>query len=307
MAETILFFGNERLATGVTTPVLTLQALLAAGYDVPAVVVAQAGQPTQSHKDRTLEIEGVASEHGIPILAPAKLNEEALDKLKSYKAEAAVLVSYGNLLPQEVIDIFPKGIINIHPSLLPKHRGPTPIEGAILAGDKETGVSLMKLVAAMDAGPVYAQETVLLHGQETKQQLADQLLGIGANMLVQYLPDILNGKLAPTPQDDTQATPDKRITKENGRLDFYKPAVQLEREVRAHAVWPKSRVMVAGSDLIITRAHVVEGNGLPGTVWLSGKSFGVHCKEGILAFDTLIPPGKKEMTVEAYLAGYQVA
>lgn len=305
MKERILFFGNERLATGVSTPVLTLQALIAAGYEVPAVVVAQAGQPAQKHKDRTLEVEGVASEHDIPLLPLAK-PREAVDKLKSYRARAAVLVSYGKLLPQEVLDVFPRGIINIHPSLLPRHRGPTPIESVILAGDKETGVSLMKLVEAMDSGPVYAQETVLLRGDEHKQQLADQLLGIGANMLVQYLPDILSGKLEARPQDDTGAVPDTRITKEAGRLDFYKPAEELEREVRAYAGWPKSRVMLGSSDLIITRAHVAEGDGLPGTVWLSGKSFGVYCKEGILAFDTLIPPGKKEMTAAAYLAGYQL-
>jgi methionyl-tRNA formyltransferase len=159
MSAKIVFFGNERLATGVTTTAPTLQALIDAGYEVCALVVAQ-NQSGASRKARKLEVAEIAEQHGIPVLVPAKLDDIA-GQLKDYGAEIGILVAFGKIVPQAILDIFPHGIINIHPSLLPKHRGSTPIESAILFGENETGVSLMQLVQKMDAGPVYAQETVL--------------------------------------------------------------------------------------------------------------------------------------------------
>lgn len=305
MSKRILFFGNERIATGVTTPALVLQSLIKAGYEIPAVIVAQEDQ-AKSRKERPLEVAAVAEAHGIQVLAPPKLSE-AKEGLEKFEAETAVLIAYGKIVPQTIIDIFPKGIINIHPSLLPKHRGPTPLESAILQGDKETGVSLMQLAAKMDAGPVYAQETVLLHGNETKQQLADQLTTLGAHMLLHYLPDILSGKLKPTDQNHNFATYDEKINKEAGMIDWQKPAEMLEREVRAYAGWPKSRAELAKRDVVITKAHFESGSGVPGTLWLEPGQLGVHCKEGVLAIDSLIPSGKKEMTAQAFLAGYQLS
>jgi methionyl-tRNA formyltransferase len=305
MSKRILFFGNERIATGVTTPALVLQSLLKSGYEIPAVIVAQEDQ-AKSRKERPLEVAAVAEAHGIILLSPAKLSE-VKEKLEQYGAEAVVLIAYGKIVPQSIIDIFPKGIINIHPSLLPRHRGPTPLESVILQGEKETGVSLMQLVAKMDAGPVYAQETVLLHGNETKQQLADHLTNLGANMLVHYLPDILNGRLSPTEQNDSLSTYDQKISNDAGVVDWQKPAEELEREIRAFAGWPKSRAELAKRDVIITRAHVESGKGVPGTLWLEPGQLGVHCKEGVLVIDALIPAGKKEMTAQAFLAGYQLS
>lgn len=303
MAETLLFFGNERLATGVTSPVFVLQALIAAGYKIEAVIASN--EDAVSRQKRDLEIGPVAQAAGIPVILTGK-DIPLEEKVSKHQADAAVLVAFGKIVPQKVIDMFPKGIINIHPSLLPKHRGPTPIESAILADERETGVSLMQLQSKMDAGPVYAQETVLLRGNETKQLLADQLLGLGANMLVQYLPDILSGKLQPVEQDDKQATYDKKIGKEASELDFTKPAAELEREVRAYAGWPRSRATIAKRDIIITAAHVAEGNGAPGTIWLEPGQLGIHCRTGVLVIDSLVPSGKKEMTAQAFLAGYQI-
>jgi methionyl-tRNA formyltransferase len=298
----LLFFGNERLATGVTTTAPTLKALIDEGYEIAAVVVAQSeGRP--SRKERRLEVAEIAEEHNIPLINPNPLYE-AKDALAKFGAEAAVLVAYGRIIPQEVIDIFPKGIINIHPSLLPRHRGSTPIESVILRGEKETGVSLMKLVTKMDAGPVFAQETVLLRGNETKQALADQLLNIGKDMLLQYLPDILNDKLKPSNQDNALATKDSQISKQDSELDFEKPAIELERQVRAHAGWPRSRALIGTTEIIITGAHAEDVSGLAGTLWLDGDKLAIHCSEGTLVIDTLIPPGRKEMTGQAFLSGY---
>jgi methionyl-tRNA formyltransferase len=300
----ILFFGNERLATGVSTATPVLRALVAAGYEVAAVVVAQ-NQAGKSRQVRQLEIAAAADELGVPLISPAKLSD-AGDQLAEFQADIGVLVAFGKIVPTAIIELFPKGIINIHPSLLPKHRGPTPIESAILHGDKETGVSLMKLAAEMDAGPVYAQETVLLKGNETKQQLADQLLVLGKKMLLHNLPDILDEKLKPTEQDDSNATYDEKIDKSVAELDFRaKSAQQLTREVRAFAGWPRSRANIAGHQVIITKAHPAEGTGAAGTLWLEEHQLGVYANSGILVIDSLLPSGKKELSAAAFLAGYK--
>ena len=307
MSPKIVFFGNERLATGVTTQTPTLQALIAAGYEVAAVVVAQeaAGQSRQA---RPLEIAAVASAHGIPLLAPAKL-PAVKDHLAGLGASVGVLVAYGKFVPPSIISLFPRGIINIHPSLLPKHRGPTPLESVILNGDRTTGVTLMQLAAAMDSGPIIAQETVTLRGDETKQALADQLSNLGKDMLLRHLTAVIAGSNPATAQDDSQAQYDQLIAKDAGRLDaaaWQRPVATLERQIRAYAGWPRSRTTIGATDIIITQAHVAPGAGSPGSLWLESKSFGVHGKDGVLVIDSLIPAGKKEMSAAAFLAGYHL-
>lgn len=297
----LVFFGNERIATGVTTDSPTLRGLIAAGHDIAAVVSHyEAGQ---SRNVRQLEIAAVAEAHGIPVLLPHK-PAEIIEQLASYGAEAAVLVAYGKIIPQSVIDIFPKGIINIHPSLLPLHRGPIPIESVILDGSNKTGVSIMELARAMDAGPVYGQVEYALTGKESKPELAAALLHTGCETLLALLPGILDGSIAAIPQDDSAATYDELITKDKGQLDFSKPADQLEREVRAYFGWPGSRTEIGGKDVVVTTAHVIEGQGNSGTIWREAKSFGFYTTSGILIVDSLKPAGKQEMPAAAFLAGY---
>jgi methionyl-tRNA formyltransferase len=301
--QTLIFFGNERLATGVTTGAPTLQALIDAGYHVAAVVANF--EQAKSRNGRELEIAKVAEKHGIPVLLPNKPSE-ILSQLKSYNAQLGILVAYGRIVPQTVIDIFPRGIVNIHPSLLPQHRGPTPIESVILGGAHETGVSIMALVAAMDAGPIYDQARISLTGNETKQALVDTLLSHGKNLLIEALPGIIDGSLQPKPQDDSQTTYDRLLTKEDSILDLHKPAEQLEREVRAFIEWPKSRIMLVDTEIIVTKAHVLPLNDLKiGTIWLEHKQFGFQTSNGVLVIDALKPAGKPEMTAEAFLAGYR--
>ena len=307
MSPKIVFFGNERLATGVTTQAPTLQALIAAGYEVAAVVVAQEAAG-QSRRARPLEIAAVASAHSIPLLAPAKLSA-VKDHLAGLGASVGVLVAYGKFVPPSIIDLFPRGIINIHPSLLPKHRGPTPLESVILDGDRTTGVTLMQLAATMDSGPIVAQATVTLRGVEAKQALADQLSNLGKDMLLTHLPAVIAGSSPATAQDDSQVQYDQLIAKDAGRLDgaaWQKPVATLERQIRAYAGWPRSRTLVGGTDIIITSAHIAPGAGSPGALWLENKSFGVHAKDGVLVIDSLIPTGKKEMSAAAFLAGYHL-
>ena len=302
MSKKILFFGNERLATGVTTTAPALQGLIANGYEVAAVVVAQ-NDMGKSRKARSLEVANIAQEHNIPLLSPADLRK-AKDELVGYGAQAAVLIAYGKIVPPEVLNIFPAGIVNIHPSLLPLHRGSAPLEGAILSGAPETGVSLMKLSQKMDAGPVYTRKTVPLNGAEAKQALADMLATIGTDILLEQLPGILDASAESIPQDDTSATYDAHISKSDGSIDWSKSAVQLEREIRAYAGWPRSRTTIGTTDAIVTAAHIAEGLGEPGQLQIEDKQLGVYCGNGLLIIDSLIPIGKREMPAAAFLAGY---
>lgn len=303
----IVFFGNERIATGVTTEAPTLRALIKAGFDVKAVV--SNFERGVSRNTRDLEIMATARQYNIPVLLPDKPSD-IIDQLKSFRAEIAVLVAYGRIVPQSVIDIFPKGIINIHPSLLPAHRGPIPLESVILSGENKTGVSVMQLVRAMDAGPVYEQRELALNGSETKQDLANKLLNIGSSMVIELLPKILNGNITAVAQDDTRATYDQLIKKEDGRLNWNKSAEQLEREIRAYIEWPKSYTTFGDIEVIITQAHAVPSNfsEVVGEVEIQDdetKLLMVNCKNGYLCIDKLKPAGKKEMSVREFLAGYK--
>jgi methionyl-tRNA formyltransferase len=300
--SSIIFFGNERLATATTTSATTLQALLAAGYDVKAVVSNY--EQSTSRNSRELEIAAVATKHDVPLLLPDK-PLDILDQLAGLKPEIGVLVAYGRIVPQPLIDLFPHGIINLHPSLLPSHRGPTPIESVILSGELNTGVSIMALAAKMDAGPLYGQQAVTLRSNETKQQLADKLHDAGTAMIIDLLPGILDGSHQATPQNESLASYDELIKKESGIIDWNKSAEQLEHEVRAYAGWPNSRATLGPIEVIITSASVVsETPTSPGTIETQGNRLVVHCGQNKLSLDVLKPAGKNEMTAQAFLSGY---
>lgn len=306
MGERLIFFGNERLATGVTTDAPTLTALIAAGYDIAAVVSKY--QPAQSRKSRPLEIEAVATQHNIPLLLPAKPSD-ILDQLAAYDAQAGILVAYGKIIPQALIDLFPHGIINIHPSLLPLHRGPVPIEQVILDGTTKTGVSIMQLSAKMDAGPVYAQTQIQLSGHESKQELADRLLGLGKDLLLEQLPGILSGAANPVPQDESAATYDQLIAKSDGAVDWNRPAAPIERSVRAYLGWPGSTARLLDTDVIITATSVIPTPvtvaATPGTPFRApGGQLAVVTGQDALVIERLKPVGKREMTGQDFLAGH---
>ncbi len=300
----VVFFGNERIATGVSTVCPTFTKLLESGYKVLAVVVNN--EQSASRNRRELEVADVAARYEIPLLAP-KNPQDILSQLRDYQADIGVLVSYGRIVSQEMIDLFPGGIVNIHPSLLPLHRGSAPIESAILHGNTKTGVSLMQLCKQMDAGDVYAYSEYELRGNEQKQTLADALLELGSEMMVMTLPRILRGEIIGRPQDDAGATYDKHITKQDGRIDLAKSAVQLEREVRAYLGWPGSRTVIAGKDVIVTAAHVADNsveNVDKKSTFVANKQLCLQTADGILVIDTLKPAGRPAMPATAFLAGH---
>ena len=300
----VVFFGNERIATGVQTDCQTLKKLIESGYDIAAVVISH--EVRASRSTRPLEIAELATHYGIPLLAPQK-PIDILEQLTAYEAAVGVLVAYGKIIPQHIIDVFPAGIINIHPSLLPLHRGSTPIESAMLAGASKTGVSLMRISRKMDAGDVYAYSEYPLDGTETKQDLADDLLELGSEMLVQTLPGILSGDSIGQPQDEQRATYDGLLTKQDGVMDLSQSVVQLEREVRAYLGWPGSRTVIAGKDVVITAAHIADEsveNVDKKSTFIANKQLCLQTTDGILVIDTLKPAGRPTMPTSAFLAGY---
>jgi methionyl-tRNA formyltransferase len=293
-SKRLVFFGNERLSTGLSsTSAPTLNALINHGYDVAAVISNYT--EGRSRNARKLEIADVADKHNIPLLLPTH-PKDIIQDIKSLNAEFGVLVAYGRIIPKEIIDIFPLGIINIHPSLLPRYRGPTPIEQVILDGAQETGTSIMQLVSKMDAGPVFVQGKVKLSGKESKEQLAAQLLNLGCELLIKNLPAILDGSLKPTSQNDSDTTYTNLISKDDGIVNWEKPAVQIEREVRTYYGWPKSRAVIFGKDIIITKARVAES--------VNDGRLVMPCQPGFLEIEELRAPSGKIVSGEEFNRGY---
>ena len=298
-SKTIIFFGTDDFSA------VTLRELIEKGFTIGAVVTkpdSQKGRGRNLQKPITKEI---AEEHGIAVWQPVKVNEitENIQQLTTELGEkpVGILVSYGKIIPQSVIDLFAPGIINVHPSLLPKYRGPSPVETAVLNGDTETGVTIMQLSAAMDAGPIYSQVTVQLNDTETGPQLREQLAALGAQEISVLLPRIVSGALAATPQDDASATYCRLFTKDDATLaPTAYSAEQAERHVRAHLGFPKTKATIAGHQVIITEAHVTS----PADDFTPTPLDVLSADGHYLAIDELISPSGKKMPSQAFLNGY---
>ncbi len=300
-SKTILFFGTEDFSA------YSLEMLIKHGFLIGAIITkpdTRRGRSKQLTKPRVKEL---GETYNIPVWQPHKLSDIA-DNIRQFDSPVGVLVSFGKIIPQSIIDLFTPGIINLHPSLLPKYRGPSPIEAAILNGDAETGISIMQLSAAMDAGPVYSQEKVALHNTETAPELYEALGRRGATLLMESLPGITDGSMVPSSQDNAAVTYCQLITKADGSINWHNSAIQIEREIRAYQSWPGSRTTLGTVDVIITKAHTSSDSGEPGRLVINStpqQSLGVYAQTGCLIIDQLKPIGKKEMPVQAFLAGYK--
>ncbi len=292
MSKRLVFFGTEDFSLP------SLEALVEAGYDIAAVVTKSDTKRGRNQQLTPPAVKQYAAQHSIPVLQPIKLGEH-VDELKMLSADGAVLVSYGKILPKRILDVFePIGIINIHPSLLPKYRGPSPIEAAILNGDTSTGISIMKLTEGMDEGPLYLQTTYPLHGDETKPQLYKTLAKLGAIELLKVLPDILSGTLVPKVQKNSDVSVTSLISKDLGKADHSTDTAEaIERKVRAYLGYPKTRLSYGDNDVIITSAKVVDSP-QPNTLT-------IPCANNTyLRVDELIAPSGKIMSGADYLRGY---
>lgn len=299
MSRKILFFGNETLATGVSTNAPIFRALIDSEYQIEALIVSN---HIRSVNDQT--VVKIAKDHDIKILNISSL-KDSVAEISRFNVSTAILAAFGKIVPQSILDLFETGIINLHPSLLPKHRGPTPIESVILNGDKETGVSIMKLVKNMDAGPIFAQGKIALGGNETKQELADKLGNLGRDLIIQNLDGIVRRHLQPKPQSDKGATYDGLITKDDGKIDWNLPADRIVNQIKAYANWPKSTTILSRIKITISQAHTIESSGTPGKLVIIDKQLVVPAGKDSVVLDKLIPDGKKEMSGESFLAGYK--
>lgn len=237
---------------------------------------------------------------GIPVEQPPTLRDPAAQAtLAARQPDVMVVVAYGLILPQAVLDIPRLGCLNIHASLLPRWRGAAPIQRAIAAGDRQTGITIMRMEAGLDTGPMLLQEPVEIAATETGGSLHDRLAGLGARMIVDGLDRLEAGTARFEPQDDSRATYAKKLSKEEALLDWSQPAAVLERQVRAFDPWPVAETRLDGVQLRIWAAHAEPApeSGLPGTV-LAGDACGilVTAGEGVLVLDRVQWPGKRPVT-----------
>lgn len=298
----IVFFGTGPVAAQSLI-------LLAQSFDIEAVVT----KPRPEGHRGPVPVLAVADKLGLKTIEVVnkKTVTQAVSKAR-FKSRVALLIDFGIIVEQKAIDAFPLGIVNSHFSLLPQWRGADPITFSILSGQSKTGVSLMLLVEAMDEGPLVAVGEYDLAPDITTPKLTEDLIHLSYALLKDTLPKYVAGEVRSAPQEkvagivgySAEPSYSRKLTKEDGILDWNKPAEQLEREVRAYLDWPKSRTILGGHAVIITEAHAADGEGTPGGLWRSGKALGVYTGKGVLMLDRLKPAGKAEMTTEAFLAGY---
>lgn len=287
-----------------------LQRLVAAAYDVVAVYT-QPDRPSGRGRIPSGSAGKTAAlALGLPVYQPDNIGDEKeIERLKGLKPDALVVVAYGRLLPRKVLDIPKCGALNLHPSLLPRHRGASPIASAILAGDEETGVTLMILDEGTDTGPILAQRRLPVPAKATTATLSLELAEYGADLLIESLPSWFAGRLSPQPQDETLATYSGQISKADGELDWSLSALDLERRVRAFNPWPSAYTWWQGRLLKIIEAEVVEGqvDAAPGTVEALSDDpdvpLGVVCGRDVLGLRRIQIEGKRALLAREFVLG----
>ena len=251
-------------------------------------------------------VKTLALELGIPVIQPEKLRQpEAMEQLHLWNPDLIVVAAFGQILKPEVLDLPRFGCINVHASLLPRWRGAAPINAAILAGDEETGVTLMKMDVGLDTGPMLAKQSIRLRPDMTAGEAFAELSTLGADLLLATLPDYLDGKITLIPQPEDGVTYAPMLKKEDGRLDFTRPAAELERRVRAMNPWPGAWFEWNGGLLKVMRASVAGAGqrAASGTRLIVEGRPAVMCADAILALEEVQPAGKKMMTGKSFLAG----
>lgn len=269
------------------------------------MVVTKPDAPGRRGKtDQPPQVKTRAREAGIPVVQP-ETTHRLLRELSSHPGIAwGVVAAYGMLLPDEALQHFEGGLINVHPSLLPRWRGPSPIEASLLHGDSRTGISLMRMTSSMDAGPVYARQRISLTGSETRLELTDRLAQLGATMLLTHLESILTYSLTPEGQDESQATYSRLISKSDAEIDWQRPAGEIERRIRAFRGWPGSNTTVNGVRITVEAAQVVDATGTPGEPAVIDGNMVIYAADGALRIDTLKPSGKTAMSGPEFARGY---
>ena len=271
-----------------------------------SLVITQPDRPAgRGKKLLASPVKEYASKNNIDILDPQELNKDFAETLKKYLPATFIVVAYGKIIPQEILDLSELTAINIHPSMLPILRGPSPIQTALLQGFDSTGVSLMQLDKKMDHGPILSQIEVKIDSNEDYICLSERLSTIGADILNKNILDYLNSQATPLPQDDNQATFFKMIKKENGQIDWQKPAQEIHNQVRAYRQWPRAYTKLDNLDIKFLKTEVVAEILKPGEIKFDKNSLIVGTVEDSLKILELQPAGKKAMSSQDFIRGYQ--
>lgn len=290
-----------------------LSALLSSQHHVVAVYTQPDRPAGRGKKLQPSAVKQLALDHQLPVYQPASLKEKAAQQqLERLNADIMVVVAYGLLLPQAVLDIPSFGCINVHGSLLPRWRGAAPIQRAIWAGDAESGVTIMQMEAGLDTGPMLLKSRHQLSPQETTTSLYIKLEALGPKALLTVLDDLVHYQTHAVAQDDSLATYAKKLTKDEGRIDWHSDAAQLERNVRAFSPWPTAWFEVSGfkgnqSTVKVLSAEAIESDGItaPGTIIkASTTGIDIACGSGVLRVLTAQVPGKKAQPAASLINGY---
>jgi methionyl-tRNA formyltransferase len=272
------------------------------------LVVSQPDRPAGRRLQlRATPIAAFAREHGIRVLAPHRLrSSEARASLVDWAPDGLLLVAYGQLVPQDLLDLGSRPPLNVHPSLLPRHRGAAPVAGTILAGDTEGGVTLMAMTAELDAGPIVARWPVALTGRETTPELEAVLADLAAEVVPPELERWATGPIDAEPQDERVATHVHPFRRADGWIDWRRPAVEIDRQVRALQPWPGAWTTLDGRRVHVRRAHPVAGfDGVPIGALLPGELPCVACGTGALALEIVQPEGRATMPADAWRRGLE--
>ncbi len=298
----ILFMGTPDFAAGI------LEAIYESGRHNVTAVVTQPDRPKgRSAQPVPSPVKEYALQKGIDVLQPVRIKTpEEIEQLKKFDADIYVVAAFGQILSKEILDIPPKGCVNVHASLLPEYRGAAPIQWAIADGKEFTGVTIQQMNEGVDTGDIISAVTVPIEDDETGGSLFDKLAKAGAELIVETLDKIEKGEATYTPQDETRATHAKMLKKEMGLIDWTKSADKIERLVRAFTPWPGGYTYLNGKILKIKKCRVCDDvpGGEPGQIiGITKDEIKVKCESGTLILDTVQPEGKKEMTVHDFLLG----
>lgn len=298
MTVRVGFMGSPEFA------VPTLRALNT-HFLVTGVVTQPDKQRGRGRKTVPNEVKAAALEIGLPVLQPEKIaSPEVIQAISDWAADFIVVVAYGKLLPKSILDAPRLGCVNLHGSLLPRHRGASPIAGAILAGDRVTGVTTMFMDPGMDTGDMLLTREVPIEPWDTTGSLHDKLKELGADLVVETLNGVLDGTVKPSPQDHSMATHTSLLTKQDGRLKWNLDAEYLDRQVRAMNPWPGAFLSLHGDFVKVWKAEVREGNGAPGRIEdISGEAIVTGTGKGLLALNEVQAPGKSRIGAAEFARG----
>ncbi len=298
----IVFFGTPAFA------VPSLEALLHSPHRV-AAVVSQPDRPRgRGQRLQPTPTKLIAQAHGIPVLQPAKIREDAfLDRIRALAPDLGVVVAFGRILPDALITIPRLGMINVHASILPRYRGAAPIQRAVMAGDRETGVTIMRIVTELDAGAAFATQTVPIPPEATSGDMEAALASVGAGLLLRVVDSLERGDAVEAAQDHSQATFAPKVTKEEGPIDWNWPATVIHDRVRGLQPWPLASTTVSGRRIVLRRTAIASGHAPsePGRIVRAlGDELVVACGSGsALQIRELQPEGKRTMTAREFLVG----